>query len=68
MVQYILDRTLANITARGFNGVITISANDDATRAKVTIVDAGQTATGGSYSTTVQIKQKACMDKEVNVH
>ncbi|XP_076075790.1 cadherin-23-like [Mytilus galloprovincialis] len=58
------NRTLANITARGFNGVITISANDDATRAKVTIVDAGQTATGGSYSTTVQIKQKACMDKE----
>ncbi|XP_063446623.1 protocadherin alpha-11-like [Mytilus trossulus] len=58
------NRTLANITARGSNGVITISANDDATRAKVAIVDAGQTATGGSYSTTIQIKQKACMDRE----
>ncbi|CAG2237925.1 unnamed protein product [Mytilus edulis] len=45
--------------ARGLNGVITISANDDATRAKVTIVDTGHTKTGASYSTTIQIKQKA---------
>ncbi|XP_071130956.1 protocadherin alpha-11-like [Mytilus edulis] len=58
------NRTLATITARGRNGVITISANDDATRAKVDIVDARHTTTGGVDSTTVQIKQKACMDRE----
>ncbi|XP_076075789.1 uncharacterized protein LOC143046519 [Mytilus galloprovincialis] len=58
------NRTLATITASGRNGVITISANDDATRAKVDIVDARHTTTGGVDSTTVQIKQKACMDRE----
>lgn len=58
------DRTLANITASGTNGLIKISANDDATRHKVNIVEIGHTS--GHYSTTtVKIQQKACMDREV---
>lgn len=69
MVQsiYILDRTLVTVTARGSNGVIKITAYDAATRDKVNIVETGHTTSGG-FSTTVQIKQKACMDREVNVH
>ncbi|CAC5415595.1 CDH23 [Mytilus coruscus] len=56
-------RVLATIRAHGLNGNITISANDDATRAKVNIVQTN-TSNAGGYSTTVQIIQKECMDRE----
>lgn len=60
------DRTLANITARGKNGLIKISAYDDATRHKVNIVEIGHTCDDYSTcTTTVHIQQKACMDREV---
>ncbi|XP_071131762.1 protocadherin gamma-A11-like [Mytilus edulis] len=57
------NRTLVTVTARGSNGVIKITAYDAATRDKVNIVETGHTTSGG-FSTTVQIKQKACMDRE----
>ncbi|XP_063446626.1 cadherin-related family member 1-like [Mytilus trossulus] len=56
-------RILATVTARGYNGVIIISANDYATRAKVDVLQTSSDNSAG-FSTTVQIKQKACMDRE----
>ncbi|VDI43363.1 Hypothetical predicted protein [Mytilus galloprovincialis] len=56
-------KILATVTARGNNGVITISANDDATRAKVDVLQTSSDNLAG-FSTTIQIKQKACMDRE----
>ncbi|CAG2218651.1 CDH23 [Mytilus edulis] len=57
------NRTLATVTARSDNGVITISANDDATRSKVDIVQT-QSSNSKPFITKVQINQKACMDRE----
>ncbi|VDI01334.1 Hypothetical predicted protein, partial [Mytilus galloprovincialis] len=57
------NRTLATVTARGDNGVITISANDDATSSKVDIVQT-QSSNSKPFITIVQINQKACMDRE----
>ncbi|CAG2218650.1 DCHS1_2 [Mytilus edulis] len=56
-------KILATVTALGNNGVITISANDDATRAKVDVLQTSSDNSAG-FSTTIQIKQKACMDRE----
>lgn len=66
MVQYFSDRTLVTISASGKNGVITISANDAATQAKVDITEISRTKLSDVFSTTVKITQKACMDREVN--
>ncbi|VDI07003.1 Hypothetical predicted protein, partial [Mytilus galloprovincialis] len=56
-------KVLATLTARGSNGFITISANDDSTRARVQIIQTSS-GTSGGFFTTVQIRQKACMDRE----
>ncbi|VDI57891.1 Hypothetical predicted protein, partial [Mytilus galloprovincialis] len=56
-------RTLATITARSGTGIVTISANDDATRNKVDVILIRSNNSAG-FSTTVLIKQKACMDRE----
>ncbi|VDI14002.1 Hypothetical predicted protein [Mytilus galloprovincialis] len=58
------NRTLVTISASGKNGVITISANDAATQAKVDITEISHTKLSDVFSTTVKITQKACMDRE----
>lgn len=65
IVRYFSDRTLATVTARSQNGVVTISANDDATRAKIDIIQT-QSSHSKPFITIVQINQKACMDREVS--